>query len=261
MRSAPVLSLLFFACTADPPKDGPGGQDSAVEDGGTGSATDDTGGTGGGTGCGTGDDTGGGTGGGTGGDDGGGEVPCPDGPTPFADAVVSFSPGEFAGYGADGYPDVVLDCPRGGGNSGSLDVLSLGQEGVIVLEFTDIGLVDGEGPDLLVFENPFTGFYETGVVAVSQDGETWHEWPCDTDDADGLYPGCAGVGLVYANPADPDIDMTDPAQAGGDAFDLADLGIDRARFVRIRDSGANSYGGTSGGFDLDAVGVVNGESL
>ena len=179
---------------------------------------------------------------------------------PFADAVVSFEPGEAAGFGQEGYPDIVLGSPEGGGESGSLDVLSLGDQGVIVLELVDIGLVDGEGPDLLVFENPFPGWYETGVVAVSEDGETWHEWPCDAEDADGGYPGCAGVGLVWAT-SDNGVDATDPEAAGGDAFDLADLGVERARFVRVRDSGANEYAGTSGGFDLDALAVVNGERL
>ena len=174
--------------------------------------------------------------------------------------MVSFSPGETAGFGADQLPDIVLGAPMGGGDSGSLDVVSLGQEGEIVLELTDIGLVDGEGPDLLVFENPFTGWYETGRVSVSEDGETWHTWPCDAEDVENLYPGCAGVGLVWTHP-DNDIDPTDPETAGGDAFDLADLGIERARFVKIQDSGANSYAGTSGGFDLDAVAVVNGEEL
>ncbi|RYZ33379.1 MAG: cell surface protein, partial [Myxococcaceae bacterium] len=46
-----------------------------------------------------------------------------------------------------------------------------------------------------------------------------------------------------------------------DGFDLAAVGLTRARFVRIRDSGANGYAGTSGGFDLDAVAVVNGVQL
>ena len=259
MNRASLLSLLLLACTSG----SPGKPGSGASGGGTGSdgssadsgaPADDTGGTGSGTG---GDDSGGDDSGGTGGS---GPVPCPEGPDPFADAVVSFEPGEFAGFGADGFPDIVLGCPRGGGNTGSLDVLSLGEQGIIVLEFTDIGLVDGDGPDLLVFENPFPGFSETGVVAVSEDGETWHEWPCDAEDESGAYPGCAGVNPVFANPED-DFDMTDPAEAGGDAFDLADLGVERARFVRIRDSGANTYGGTSGGFDLDAIGVVNGEEL
>ena len=194
------------------------------------------------------------TGTGTGGDGG------TDAPDPFADLVVDYQPGAGAGFGQDGLPDIVLGPPEGGGESGGLDVLSLGEQGMIVLSFDDIGLVDGEGPDLLVFENPFAGWLETGVVGASEDGETWLDWPCDASDEEGAFPGCAGVGFVWAN-SDNGIDPTDPSSAGGDAFDLADLGLDRARYIRITDSGANSYEGVSGGFDLDAIAIVNGEPL
>ncbi|MCB9797879.1 MAG: cell surface protein [Alphaproteobacteria bacterium] len=183
---------------------------------------------------------------------------APAGPDVFADRVVSFTPGEGAGFGQDLFPEVVLGPPESPGNGGgSLDVLSLGREGEIVLAFDDIGLIDGEGPDLRVFENPFTGWYETGFVALSEDGEAWFEFPCDPEDADGGYPGCAGVALVYGNAENWD-SVEDP---GGDLFDLAELGLTRARFVRIRDSGANSYDGVSGGFDLDALAVIHGEAL
>lgn len=182
-------------------------------------------------------------------------------PDPFADRVVSFEPGANAGFGANRMPDIVLGPPHGRGDrAGSLDVVSLGREGVIVLAFDDIGLVDGPGPDLLVFENAFAGSIETAFVAVSDDGETWHEWPCDPVNVTGGFPGCAGVTPVYSSP-DNGIEPTDPEAAGGDAFDLAELGIERARYVRIRDSGMNSYEGQSGGFDLDAVAVINGEEL
>ena len=178
-------------------------------------------------------------------------------PWPFAAKVVSFTFGEHAGYGQDRFPDVVYGPPESpGGGGGSLDVLSLGEAGQIVLGFQGIDLVDGPGIDLLVFENPFIGWYETGVVGVSEDGETWVEWPCDAEDTVSEYPGCAGVGIVYAS-ATNGLDATDPDAAGGDAFDLADIGVSRARFVRIRDSGANAYAGTSGGFDLDAVALVH----
>lgn len=180
---------------------------------------------------------------------------------PFADRIVSYKPGEAAGFGQDRLPQVVLGPPDGGGPSQSgLDVLSLGRQGEIVLEFTDIGLIDGPGPDLLVFENPFIGWIETGVVAVSEDGQDFHEWPCAAMDPAKKFPGCAGVNPVLSSWTNG-ISPTDPKVAGGDAFDLADLGLKRARFVRIRDSGANTYSGSSGGFDLDAVAVVNGESL
>lgn len=180
---------------------------------------------------------------------------------PFADRVVSFQLGPSAGYGMERFPTVVLGPPQGGGaGMGSLDVLSLGREGVIVLELTDQGLVDGPGVDLIVFENPFGRFAETGVVAVSEDGTTWHEFPCNPSRAQYEDSGCAGVAHVFANP-EAGISATDPRVAGGDQFDLALLGVGRARFVRIRDSGANAYGGTTGGFDLDAVAVVNAEAL
>lgn len=189
------------------------------------------------------------------------EPECADpgeGPDAFADELVSFTPGAGAGYGQDCLPDVVLGPPRAPGDGGgSLDVLSLGAGGEIVLAFDDPGIVDGEGPDLLVFENPFTGWYEPASVAVSDDGVTWYEWPCDPTDADGLYPGCAGVGVVYSNP-DNGVDPTDPEAAGGDAFDLADLGISAARYVRVRDAGLTEGSGTTSGFDLDGMAIVGG---
>ncbi|MFH1466306.1 MAG: cell surface protein [Pseudomonadota bacterium] len=179
-------------------------------------------------------------------------------PEPFADRVVSFEPGDCSGFGQDSLPDVVLGPPQGAGErAGSLDVVSLGDGGVIVLALDDLGLVDGEGPDLLVFENAFVGWPEPGFVAASADGERWAEWPCDPEDAEGGFPGCAGVHPVYADGEDG-ADPTDPATAGGDAFDLADLGLEQAWFVRVRDSGHNLCAADTGGFDLDAIAVVNG---
>jgi hypothetical protein len=179
-------------------------------------------------------------------------------PDPFADVVVSFTPGPGAGFGQNKLPGVVLGPPQGAGDSaGGTDVLSLGKNGVIILEFTDIALVDGPGVDLLVFENPFGTFIETGFVAVSEDGGEWFEFPCAAP-IDGGTEGCAGVHPVYSSP-DNGISPTDPAVAGGDGFDLAQLGVTHANYVRIRDSGANtSYAAPTGGFDLDAVAIVNG---
>lgn len=177
---------------------------------------------------------------------------------PFADAVVDFQPGEFAGYGQDKLPDVVLGAPEGAGpEAGSLDVVSLGCGGLIVLELVDLALVDGDGPDLLVFENAFVGFPEAGEVSVSDDGKTWATWPCDAS-AEGS-PGCAGIEPVHAS-SENAFDPTDPDEAGGDAFDLADLGLASARFVRVEDRSQQECAGNTGGFDLDAIAVVNGEA-
>ncbi len=178
-------------------------------------------------------------------------------PNPFADRVASFTPGPGAGFGQNRFPDVVLGPPDGyGASSGSTDVLSLGTGGSIVLELTDIVLVDGPGIDLLVFENAFNAFRETGIVAVSEDGGAWFEFPCAAV-VDGGTEGCAGVNPVFSSPSNG-ISATDPTDAGGDGFDLAQLGVLRARFVRITDSGRNPGAPPTAGFDLDAVSVVNG---
>lgn len=179
-------------------------------------------------------------------------------PNPWADRVVRFVPGPGAGFGQDLFPDVVLGAPTGGGeNQGSLDVLALGKGGLIELEFTDVVAVDGPGVDLLVFENGFTGYFEHAAVAVSEDGIDWKEFPCAADA--GVKTGCAGESPVFANPAQG-ISGTNPLEAGGDGYDLVDVGLSRARFVRITDTGTNRfYGPPGGGFDLDAVAVVNGQ--
>jgi hypothetical protein len=184
---------------------------------------------------------------------------------PYARSVVSFSPGESAGFGQEALPDVVLGPPRGKGEgAGSLDVLSLGVGGEIVLGFGERAIVDGDGPDFVVFENPFwpSGdaeqvYAELGEVSVSDDGEEWHAFACDTTgDGAGRFPGCAGFTPTLAY--DPlELDPLEPELTGGDAFDLADVGLARARFVKVRDLGTLEAAGSSGGFDLDAVGIAS----
>jgi len=61
---------------------------------------------------------------------------------------------------------------------------------------------------------------------------------------------------------DNGVSPLDPAAAGGDPFDLADLGVSHVRFVRIVDKGTQACspppaGANNGGFDLDAVAVIN----
>ena len=209
---------------------------------------------------------------------------------PFVDGVVEFVPGAGAGFGQDEFPGIVLGPPIGAGISGgSLDVLSLGDGGVIVLEFIDNIAVNGPGPDLIIFENAFYAggnpeniFCEVAFVEVSQDGIVYHRFPNDFD-PDGTpvnnpanWSGFAGVGPVFSHP-DNGIDPTDPETAGGDAFDLDDLGLDWIRFVRIidADEGENAAvdddgdviydpgmpGGTIAGFDLDALCAVHSEAV
>ena len=99
-------------------------------------------------------------------------------------------------FGQDQLPDIVLGPPDGRGpEAGGLDVLSLGQGGSIVLGFGDSVIIDGPGPDFIVFENPFwvggdstNVFAELGQVEVSEDGQTWVGFSCNVDTRE----GCAG---------------------------------------------------------------------
>lgn len=170
----------------------------------------------------------------------------------FASAVTEVSYGTGAGFGQQNMPAVVYGPPKGSGAAaGSLDVVSLGLGGSITIEL-GVDVVDGPGADLIVFENPFVGFLEPGQVAVSVDGTTFVEFACDA----ATYVGCAGVTPVRAS-ADNGTDPTDPAAAGGDAFDLADVSLARAHFVRITDVGGVDTGGGKAGFDLDAVVAIH----
>ena len=56
---------------------------------------------------------------------------------------------------------------------------------------------------------------------------------------------------------DVKIDPTDPEKAGGDPFDIKDVGLKVVRFIRITDlDNADGANGTAG-FDLDAVAAVH----
>ncbi len=186
---------------------------------------------------------------------------------PYARSVESFTPGAGAGFNQAELPGIVLGPPRGKGNlAGSLDVLALGAGGEIVLGFGDRTISDGPGADFVVFENAFWPggdrgqvYAELAEVSVSEDGETWLTFACDTaGDGQGAFPGCAG--------ATPALDFDplallplDPEQTGGDAFDLADVGLEAASFVKIVDLETLEPAGNTTGFDLDAVGLAHQE--
>jgi hypothetical protein len=145
-----------------------------------------------------------------------------------------------------------------------------------VVTFAPNAIVDGPGPDFIVFENPFrvggnpnNVFAEPGEVSVSDDGQTWVPFPCTpTYDASAPYGtgtvppygACAGWGVVYSAP-DNGISPFDPTTAGGNAYDLADIGVAHARFVKIVDRTAEACpdagGPTTNGFDLDAIAIIN----
>jgi hypothetical protein len=139
-------------------------------------------------------------------------------------------------------------------------LLSLGNGGILTLEVVGGYLADGEGADLVVFENPFIVkgtngrevYAETAVVSVSPDNspDSYREFPCHEEQSP--YRGCAGVVPVrYAAGLPLD-------SVGGDLFDLGVLGVSAIRYIRIRDTGDNrSYLEGTEGFDLDGVALLH----
>jgi len=226
-------------------------------------------------------------------------APCVAGSLPvdcFPDEVVVWlaaEPAPETRFGASFLPGIVLGPPGDSiATQGSTSVASLGFGGVAVVRFDDVVIENGPGPDFIVFENPFfVGFVpasdqdeyqifaEPGFVEVSADGATWLPFPFDAQalaaslganidrDQYALLRGLAGLTPTFTGnwtvPDDP-LDF-DPSGiggisgAGGDAFDLADIGLAEARFVRITDADSrNGPTGPAEGFDLDAVVVLHG---
>lgn len=157
-------------------------------------------------------------------------------------------------------------------------VVSLGDGGHIILSFS-APLKNGPGPDLAVFENGFSDFFlELAQVSVSSNGIDFFQFPnfSETDTLDQIGPfdslkaeNLSGLAGKYA--------------AGwGTPFDLEDLknepglDINKINYVKIqdvigtlnpahctRDSRGRPINDPyptpfpSGGFDLDAVGVLH----
>jgi len=138
-----------------------------------------------------------------------------------------------------------------------LRVLSLGNGGQILLEVVGGYVIDGQGPDFVIFENPFViagqtrTFTEYARVAVSDTGVagSYREYPCD---ASSNTSGCAGGVPTRYDPSAP-LDAV-----GGSTFDLAAIGITRVKFIQITDIGTNvSYAVGTEGFDLDSVALLH----
>lgn len=186
------------------------------------------------------------------------EIPCQD----FIQSINSFEPGPNAGFGQNFLPTIILGAPQGGGNeNGGLDVVSLGDHGKIIVDTFPCEIVDQAGADFIVFENPFfignqenDPFAEPAIISISEDGKNFTPFPCLSDHYP--YTGCAGWHPVFSN-SQNGINPFDPDKAGGDVFDLADIGVAKARYIKIEDVSNGGFP-PSKGFDLDAVAVVHG---
>jgi hypothetical protein len=163
-----------------------------------------------------------------------------------------------AGEGPFADPELAVNGVRGEGpDAGGLDVFSLGlgvDEG-LTLGFAE-PVVPGEGPDLAVFENPFDiagggRFFDPVVVEVSADCEAFVAFPWsyaggewDADPA--AWEGVAGLSPVLLHEEDNPVDPLS-AEAGGDRFDVDDLGEEApAEIACVRLTSASAYLDPSG---------------
>jgi hypothetical protein len=188
----------------------------------------------------------------------------------FITKVVSVTYGPCAGFGQDHFPEIVEGPPQGAlwTSAGGTDVLSLGNGGEIIVSFEPNAIIDGDGPDFIVFENPFYIddnpdhiYAEPAEVSVSDDGVSWTSFtPCTDTTNDPPYQSCAGIHPVLSNPENG-ISPFDPTKAGGDPYDLATIGKKHANYVRIVDKVIEPCSATDdttkNGFDLDAIASVH----
>ncbi len=110
-------------------------------------------------------------------------------------------------------------------------VFSLGHGGEIVLKVSGEGkIMSEEGPDLFVFHTAFrlgqTDFYwnKFGRIGFSDQPDPGSFRWLDCDPSAGKLKGC--VGLI-------------PTTEGGDSFRLDEIGLESARYIRIKDLGNN----------------------
>jgi hypothetical protein len=198
----------------------------------------------------------------------------------WANAVVSFNRGasDIAnGWGtltSFGTADEALGYAQGN----SVDVVSLGDSGSITLGFP-FPIMNGPGNDFAVFENSFSDSYlEFAFVEVSSDGLNFVRFPSTSLTSTSVQTETyqnSNTELVH--------NLAGKYEQGyGTPFDLEDLidsngiNLDSIRFVRIVDvigtidpthASHDAFGNivndpypsdfASGGFDLDAVGVMN----
>lgn len=153
------------------------------------------------------------------------EICLPLGALSFADAAVSFVPGAKPSKPPFNFPGNALGEPNYR-NTRSADFISLGCQGVLVLQFLDNALIDVDGVDLYVFE--IGPFVERTELAISADGSTWID-----------------VGVIEG--ARSEVDISGHVSRG-----------ERFTYVRLTNAG-KSCGGNHSGADIDAVAAVGAE--
>lgn len=195
----------------------------------------------------------------------------------WADGVAAYAPGPNVSNQFAVATNALGPATPGSGALGATNtVVSLGDGGSITLTFP-VPITDGPGPDFAVFENAFSNssftFLEFAFVDVSSDGIHFVRFPSHTLAADPVpaYPeepmepeACGGLAGKHLQGSGTPFDLR--ALAGDASFDPRR--VTHVRLVDIPGDGSvsDSYGNPifdpfpthgSGGFDLDAVGVLN----
>jgi hypothetical protein len=185
------------------------------------------------------------------------------------DTVISYhwGNGQNSGQSAEFFPQNIFGSPDTSAredfqSADPYQICSLGLGGEIIVGFLGMDIVDGPGPDFTIFENAFFNpvtsriFVEPAQISVSEDGIVWIAFPFDSLS----LKGCAGVTPTHGNE-----DPFNPAVSGGDKFDLSDIGLNKVRYIKIKDTcrlllnnpKLPFYDPIITGFDLDAVVGLN----
>lgn len=174
------------------------------------------------------------------------------------------------GFADAGIPENVLGTPQG-------YIVSLGDRGEATVTFAN-AIFDGPGFDFAVFENGGVAFLELGIVEVSSDGVTFFGFPTHSETQTATQIGSFG------SPVAEYLNNIAGKYAGnyGTPFDLSEIPnnplLDKQNITYVKvidvvgsinplyatfDSFNNPINDSyptpfsSGGFDLQAVGVIN----
>ncbi len=185
------------------------------------------------------------------------------------DTVYSITPGQGqnAGQSSEYFPMNIFGLPFANASeivpaSAPNDLCSIGFAGEIIVGFKHKIVVDGQGADFTIFENVMRNeitdiiFMEPAIISVSYDGISYLDFPFDTL----TLEGCAGT-----KPTNGNENSFNPALSGGNSFDLATIGIQKIKYIKIKDFSIYlnnhpehpHYDPTLSGFDLDALVGIN----
>ena len=190
---------------------------------------------------------------------------------PFSFRVASFQRGpdkngkpiQASSTGEDlklaGPPDYPLGKTIDAGSYISKLVM-LGNRGTLVVEVVGGALMDKEGADFVIFTKPTTQFTgetrfvkKPAFVSVSEEMPTgpWIHFPCESGRG---FGGCAGTTpSVYSG-------GYNFSNVGGDRFDLAEIGVQKVKYIRIDDADRSHSGDPEfDGIPLDSLALLHAE--